>query len=939
VNLRRFFRRSEEDSELSEELESHLAHEIDDNLARGMSPEEARRRANVKLGNPLRIRDKVWEANHIVWLDNTWRDLRYAWRTLAKAPGFTWVALLVMALGIGANTAIYSFLDSLLLRSLPVSDPASLVVLNWHAKATQRDTVMQSMSGYVGDDPRLGSVSDIFPYPAFEIVQKNASPTKDAIFSDVFAYCHTREVRNASVNINGQADSAKGELVSGDYFHGLQVAPAAGRLILPDDDRVGAVPVVVASRAFAEKHFGSAASAVGQSILINNVGFTVAGVAPAEFFGVDPELVADFYIPLHTNLLLGAGDPFAFSPADYLDQNYYWIQVMARLRPGVSMAQAQAQLAPQFQQWVATTAQNDVQRFNLPVLYLKEGAGGLDTLRRRFSKPLYVLMTLVGLILAIACSNVANLQLVRAASRRREIALRLTEGASRMRVIRQLLTESILLACLGGALGLLVAIWGIRFLTMLLQTSNLGTAQAELNWHVAGFTGALSLLTGVLFGLVPALQSTKLDLVSALKETRWQQPRPRYSSSTSSAPAFGIAGVWARLASISLSRVLVTGQIAISLLILVAAGLFVRTLSNLESVNLGFNRQHLLLFALNGRQSGHRDGEINDFYNDLRERFAAIPGVASAGLASGSLIGGEDQMPIGLPGAPPDINNRYLTVGPRFLTTMQIPILAGRDIDEHDRTTSQPVAVVNERFAKINFPGANPLGRHIILWKGINGAIARDMEIVGVAKNASYGNLKREIPPVIYMPFNQGFPLPNEMMFALRTGGDPLAFVSTVRQIVHQADARLPVSHVRTQQAEIDNQVRQETILAELCSAFAVLALTIACVGLYGTISYSVARRSGEIGIRMALGAQRRPVLWMVLREVLVLAAVGLAISVPIALGTSRFVESFLFGMKPNDPLALGLAVMLLLLAALLAGGVPARRAAQIDPMTALRHE
>ncbi len=933
MNLRRFFRRSAEDSELSAELESHLAHEIDDNLARGMSVEEARRQAYVKLGNPLRIRDRVWETNRIAWLEDTWRDLRYASRTLAKAPSFTLVALLVMALGIGANTAIYSFLDSLLLRSLPVSDPASLVILNWHAKATQRDTVMQSMSGYVGDDPRLGSVGGIFPYPAFDIFQKNALPATNAIFSDVFAYCHTREVRNASVNINGQAESAKGEFASGDYFHGLQVPPAAGRLILPDDDRVGAVPVVVASHAFAEKHFGSAANAVGQSILINNVAFTVAGVVPTEFFGVDPELVADFYVPLHTNLLLGAGDPFAFSPADYLDENYYWLQVMARLRPGVTRAQAEAQLAPQFLQWVSTTARNDVQRANLPALNLKEGAGGLDTLRRRFSKPLYILMTLVGLILAIACSNVANLLLVRAASRRREIALRLTEGASRMRVIRQLLTESILLACLGGALGLLVAIWGIRFLTMLLHTSNLGTSQAELNWHVACFTGALSLLTGVLFGLVPALQSTKLDLVSALKETRWQQPRPRHSSSGS---AWSLAGFWA---SISLSRVLVTGQIAISLLILVAAGLFVRTLSNLESVNLGFNRQNLLLFALNGRQSGHRDGEINDFYNDLRERFAAIPGVASAGLASGSLIGGEDQMPIGLPGAPPDINNRYLTVGARFLTTMQIPILAGRDIDEHDRTTSQPVAVVNEQFAKINFPGANPLGRHIILWKGINGAIARDMEIVGVAKNASYGNLKRQIPPVIYLPFNQGFPLPNEMMFAVRTAGDPLAFVNTVRQIVHQADARLPVSQVRTQQAQIDNQVRQEKILAELCSAFAVLALTIACVGLYGTISYTVARRTGEIGIRIALGAQRRPVLWMVLREVLVLAAVGLAISVPVALGTSRFVESFLFGMKPNDPLALGFAVMILLLAALLAGTVPARRAAQIDPMTALRHE
>jgi macrolide transport system ATP-binding/permease protein len=937
MNLKRWFKRSQEDSELSEELASHIAHEIDDNLARGLSPEEARRRAYVKLGNPLRIRDQVWETNRIAWLEDTWRDLRYAARTLAKAPSFTLVALLVMALGIGANTAIYSFLDALLLRSLPVSDPSSLVILNWHAQATQRDTVLQSMSGYVGDDPHWGSVSDIFPYPAFEIFQRNALNTNDAIFSDVFAYCHSREVRRANVNVNGQAESTKGELVSGDYFQGLQVPPAAGRLILSDDDRVGAVPVVVASHAFAEKHYGTVADAVGKSILINNVAFTIAGVTPSEFFGVDPELVPDFYVPLHTNLLLGAGDPFAFSAADYLDQNYYWVQVMARLRPGVSRAQAEAQLAPQFHQWVVTTAKNDEQRSNLPVLYLREGAGGLDTLRRQFSKPLYVLMTLVGLILAIACSNVANLQLVRAASRRREIALRLTEGASRMRVIRQLLTESILLSALGGALGLLLALWGIRFLTVLLgNSSNLGPFHAALNWHAAGFTAALSLLTGVLFGLVPALQSTKLDLVTALKETRWQQPHPRYRSAGTGLSA---ASIRAGLRSISLSRILVAGQIAISLLILVAAGLFVRTLSNLESVNLGFNRQNLLLFALNGRQSGHRSGEINDFYNDLRERFGTIPGVVSAGLSGGSLIGGEDQMPIGLPGAQPDINNRYLTVGPRFLTTMQVPILLGRDIDEHDRTTSPPVAVVNEQFAKVNFHGDHPLGHHLLLWEGLNGAISRDMEIVGVAKNASYGNVKRQIPPVIYIPFNQGPPLPNEMMFALRTAGNPLTFVNTVREIVHQADPRLPLSRVHTQQAEIDDQVRQETVLAELCTAFAVLALTIACVGLYGTISYTVARRTGEIGIRMALGAQPRPVLWMVLREVLVLAVVGLAISVPIALGTSRLIASFLFGMRPNDPLALGLAVTILLLAALVAGGIPARRASQIDPMTALRHE
>lgn len=935
MNLKRLFRRSREDSELSEELESHLAHEIDDNVARGMSPEEARRRAYVRLGNPHRIREKVWETNRIAWLEDTWRDFRYAARTLKKAPSFTLVALLVMALGIGANSAIYSFLDSLLLRSLPVSDPSSLVILNWHAKATRQDSVMQGMSGYVGDDPRLGSVSDIFPYPAFEIFQR-AQSAKDGVFSDVFAYCHTREVRNTSVNVKGQAESAQGELVSGDYFHGLRVPPAAGRLILPDDDRVGAVPVVVASHAFAVKHFGDAAAAVGQTMLINNIAFAVAGVAPAEFFGVDPELVPDFYLPLHSNLLLGADDPYGFTPADYLNQNYYWVQVMARLRPGVSMAQAEAQLTPQFHLWVATTAQNDTQRSNLPIFYLREGAGGLDTLRRRFSQPLYVLMTLVWLILAIACSNVANLQLVRAASRRREIALRLTEGASRMRVVRQLLTESLLLAALGGALGLLVAFWGIRFLTVLLgDNSNLGTFHADLNWHVAAFTAAISLVTGVLFGLVPALQSTKLDLVTALKETRWQQPGPRH---VSSGPRFSAASIWASVRSISLSRVLVAGQIAISLLILVAAGLFVRTLSNVESVNLGFNRQNLLLFELNGRQSGHQDGDIDDLYNGLRERFAAIPGIASAGLAGGSMIGGEDQMPISLPGAQPDINNRYLTVGPRFLTTMQVPILVGRDIDQRDRTTSQKVAVVNEQFAKLNFHEQNPLGRHLHLW-GVNDSIVRDMEIVGVAKNASYGNVKREIPPVIYIPFNQGHPLPHWMTFVLRTSGDPLAYVNTVRQIVHQVDARLPVSHVRTQQAEVDDQVRQETALAELCSAFAVLALTIACVGLYGTVSYTVARRTGEIGIRMALGAQRRPVMWMVLREVLVLAVVGLAISVPTALGTSRFVASFLFGMKANDPLALAAAVTILLVAALVAGGIPARRASQIDPISALRHE
>ena len=912
-------RRRKED-ELREELEFHIGEEAEDRETEGMAEDQAKWAARRDLGNVTLLQ----ESTRAIW---TWtffeqlvQDLRYALRTMLNNRAFTALAALSLALGIGANTAIYSLLDSLLLRSLPVSDPASLVVLNWHAKARQGDFVMQGMSGTVYDDPRLGSVSGMFPYPAFELLQQSGS-----VFSDVFAYCHTREVRTMNLTIKGQTEIASGELVSGDYFKGLAVIPAAGRLIIPDDDRSGAAAVAVVSDAFSQKHFGGARSATGQSILIDNLPFTIVGITPPGFFGVDPAAIPGIYLPMHANILLGAADQFGFRASSYLAQNYYWVEVMARLRPGVGLAQAQAALAPRFRQWVATTASNDRQRANLPALVVKPGAAGLDTLRRQFSKPLYVLMTLVALILMIACSNVANLLLARAASRQREMALRLSLGAGRFRLIRQLLTESVLLASLGGALGVLFALWGIRFLTLLLESGPRHvTVHAELNWHVLCVAAALSLVTGVLFGLAPALQSTRVDVAPALKETRASQPHTRHS-----------------LLRMSVSRLLVVGQIAISLLLLVAAGLFVRTLSNLQSVELGFNRENVLLFQLNARQAGHHDPEIADFYRNLRERFAAIPGVHSASLADSSLIGAGNGMPISVPGAPPNPANRFLTVGPAFLTTMQIPILSGRDIQERDRSDSQPVAVINERFAKINFGGRNPLGRHLILWKDgwKDGHPARDMEIVGVSKNARYGGLKEGIPPVVYIPYDQGYPQPNELVYALRTAGDPLAYANSVREIVRRADGRLPVSEVRTQKTEIEDDIHQEITLADLCSAFAILALTIACVGLYGTLSYTVARRTGEIGIRMALGAQHGSVVWMVLREIFMPLAAGLAISVPAALGTSKFVESLLFRMKPNDPLVLTLAVAVLLATALLAAYVPARRASRIDPMTALRHE
>jgi len=552
---------------------------------------------------------------------------------------------------------------------------------------------------------------------------------------------------------------------------------------------------------------------------------------------------------------------------------------------------------------------------------VKEGAAGLDSLRRQYSKLLFVLLALVGLILALACANVANLLLARGAARRREMALRLSLGAGRFRVVRQLLTESVLLALSGGALGALFAVWGIRFLTLLLANGRTTfTLHAQLNWHVLGAAAAVSLLAGVLFGLAPAMQSTRVDVIPALKETRAGQTGARHS-------------FW----RFSLSDVLVAGQIAISLLMLVAAGIFVKTLSNLQSVELGFNRENVLLFELNARQAGHKAPEISAFYGDLRKRLSEIPGVRNVSFSNRFLITAGYGHPVSVPGAPSNPANRLLAVGPAFFTTMQIPILAGREIQESDRRGSPAVAVINERFAKANFGGRNPLGQHLTLWKGKEAA--RDMEVIGVSKDARYGGLKREIPPVAYIAYDQGYPEPDRMVYELRTAGDPLTYVNSVREIVHQADSRVPVAKLKTQVADIDETINQEIVFARLCTGFAILGLTIACVGLYGTVAYNVARRTGEIGIRMALGAQRSAMVWMILRNVLVLAAVGLAISVPAALATSKLVESFVFGMKPNDPMALTLAVVILLAAALLAGYAPARRASRIDPMIAVRHE
>lgn len=845
--------------------------------------------------------------------DQLLQDLRYAGRTMAAQPLFTAMAALSLALGIGANTAIYSFMDAILMRALPVQNPESLIVFNWHAK--ERPPVIHSSSGSQWNDPHTGLTSGNMPWGFFEEVHAT-----NPVFSSVFGFSGAGAL---NAQVHGQADLARTQYVTGDFFNGLGVPPAAGRLIEPADDREGAPLTAVLSYGYAQRRFGDPAKAVGQNMLINGNPFSIAGVATPEFFGVNPAGAQDLYVPMHTNVLLES----IFQPrnprAKYTETTYYWVQMMARLRPGVSRERAEAAMAPLLRHFADNAATTAREHANLPLLLLKEGAGGLDFLRQ-YSRPLYVLMTLVGLILAIACANIANLLLARATARRREMALRLSLGAGRLRVVRQLLTESVALAMLGGVVGMAFAKWGIGALTLLLANGQENfTLHAELNWHVLALTVGLSIATGALFGLAPALQATQVDLISALKQTRSGDRRRQFH----------------RRIRLSLTQALAVAQIAISLLLLVAAGLFVRTLGNLHSVALGFNRENLLLVSLNARQAGYQDDALMRFYDGLLTRFRAIPGVRAATLSNYAMVSNsENSTDVTIPGrSEPNAGTDVLNVGTQFFSAMQIPILLGHQIEETDAAGSTPVAVVNEVFARRYFGTGNPVGRHFILG---GGPFKIDFEILGVSRTSRLVSLKDEISPTIYVPYNQN---PRQslggMVYEIRAAGDPTGLSAAVRRIVREADARVPISKLDTQERIIEQTIGQERTFATLCTCFAVLAAVIAFVGLYGLMAYSVARRTNEIGIRMALGAERRRLVWMVLREVLTMALLGLAIGLPMALAGTRFVGSFLFQMRPNDPIALIVAAVALLAASVLAGYGPAWRASRIDPWTALRDE
>ncbi len=907
---RSLFRRSRVEADLQREIDLHIEQLARERMAAGMAESEALVAAKREFGTVSITKEECRDMRRISFIEDLTRDLAFAFRALTKSPGFTLTALLSLALGIGANTAIYSFMDAVMMRALPVPDPQNLVIVNWRAKGWPRVVHHQHGDGY--KTPEGMAASGTFPYPVFESFRDH-----NDVFSAIFAFA---DAGRLNLVIGNQAFLGGGEYVSGNYFSAIGAPPAAGRLIGNADDRAGANAVAVISYRLWQQRFNSARDAVGQTILVNRKLFTIAGVTAPEFYGVNPRSSPDIFLPLHSIAYL---DP-RIQGSDWFHQsNNYWVEMMGRLRPGITLREAEVTMASQFHLFVAGTAADDRDRANLPELWLQEGASGLDSLRRQYSEPLYVLLAMTGLILAIACANIANLLLSRATARRREIAVRLSLGAGRGRIVRQLLTESILIALLGGLLGLSVTAAGIRFLTSLLANGHEDfTLHAGIDDRILLFAMLISVVTGIFFGLAPAIQATKVDVAPALKESRVAAARVR---------RFGLP--------FGISHALVAGQIALSLLLVVAAGLFVRTLMKLHSVSVGFNTEKLLVFSLDASQAGYDELRGTVFYETLRQQFANLPGVRAATMTDMPLVAGSASSDgITVPGMPPPRDHPLATdvtlIGPSFFDTMQIPILLGRPVGEQDTAHAPRVVVVNEVFAKKFFPDRNPIGRHFAFDD-------LDVQIIGVAKNSLYSSLKSEIPPVAYVPWSQPPPgwLIGGMYYEIRTLGDPLALANNVRQLVHQANPSLPVADLTTQVRQIETTIAPERTFADLCTCFGILALLIACVGLYGTMAYAVARRTNEIGIRIALGAQRGTVIWIVQREVLALSLIGLAIGLGIAWEAAHFVASFLFGVRANDGVVFTLSAVILMTCALAAGYLPAWRASRIDPMQALRNE
>jgi predicted permease len=856
-------------------------------------------------------------------MQTLWQDLRYGWRMMRKAPGFTAIAVLSLALGIGANTALFSLVDAVLLKTLPVKEPGRLVLFNWQAGQAFRTNGTRGT--FVGGYPPGMRGGSSFPSHIFEKLRQEQSQDPNSPLSDLFAFAWLREL---NVLVDGQAEVAGGQVVSGNYFAGLGVPPLLGRMITDADDDVSATPVAVLSYRYWQERFGADPTVIGKQIHINQMAFTIVGVTPPAFNGalqVDQRPAVS--VPLAFQPAVERERPMIDRPGKY---GAWWLNLMGRLNPTATAEQARASLDGAFQSLALErmppprkeneAAQIDAQDY--PHLLGLTGSRGMWEMRSVYAPTLYLLLGVVGLVLLIACANVANLLLARAALRASEITVRLAVGAGRWRLIRQLLTESMLLAALGGAGGVLFALWGKDALVALngRQGDFLPAGiDASLSWRVLGFTTGVSLLTGLLFGLAPAWRATRLDLTTALKESNRS-----------------LSGV----ARSRLSKALVIAQVAMSLLLLVGAGLFIRTLRNLEQVEVGFNQENLLVFTLRPAANGYQDERLVQLYEQMFARLEAIPGVRSATFAFVPLIAHDiDREPLILPGETAQSATEHLTnkqtVRENYFATMEIPLLRGRGFSEQDNQSAPKVAIISELLAQKFFPNQDPIGQRV----GLNAKTAGQIEIIGIARNIKYSSQREEDTPLIYIPWRQDTENINQMTFALRAAGEPTALVTAIRQAVHEVDNNLALIDIKTQVAQANETLTQERLFANLLSFFGALALLLAAIGLYGVMAYSVAQRTQEIGIRMALGAQTGNVLHLVIWQGMKLVLIGLAVGVLAAFALKQIIASQLYGVQATDPLTFALVGALLLIIALLACWIPARRATKVDPMVALRYE
>jgi predicted permease len=821
-------------------------------------------------------------------MNPAWHDLRYGIRSLLKYPGFTTIAAASLAIGIGAGTAIFSLANAILLRSLPVPNPHELRILEWSGANPK----IRSFTGSQNGDAAGHITADSLPYPVFRSLRDQSAAQAD-IFGHATLYNMTVRARRA-------AFTAEGLMVSDNFFSGLGARPLLGRLLGSDDNRPGAIPTAVISYAWWEKQFDLDPGVLGQSIMLNGNGFAVVGVLPRGFPGVNMGGQTDFYVPMSAQPQLMPGWPATSA-------EYWWVRLMARLKPGANDRQFQAALDVAFAREMKAV-------MSLPRILVQDGRAGLSFSRNFFRSPLQILLGIVGIVILVTCANLAGLSLARGAARQHEFAVRAAIGAGRWRLVQQSLTESLLLAFIGGGLGILIALWGKAAISRLLSGSSEGLHyDTSLDLTVLGFALAVTLVTALLAGLLPALRAAHVDPLAGLKD---RAAHGKY-----------------RLRS---GKVLVAAQIGLSVLLLTGAGLYVRTLVNLLRIDPGFATDKLLLFQLNPRAAGYRDAQITGFYEKVQYSLGTIPGVRAVALTQFKLLGGTMSggsfftFPDHPAGTGPAPHAHRLTVGETFFTTMRIPLLIGRGFGPADIDSARKVIIVNETFARKYMSNENPMGQRI----KANGS---DWEIVGVCGDAKYRDIKEPVPPTVYFSFRQS--AAGSAFLALRTELPPLALATAARKAVAAIDPNVPLAQITTQDQVRDQRIAQERMFAMLCSALALLAVLLSTIGVYGLMAFTVARQTRDFGIRIALGAKPGRVAREILHVALLLAVAGVAVGVPVALAAARIIRSKLYGVEPNDPVTLVGAAILLPAVAVVAAWIPARRASHVDPIVALRYE